>query len=137
MDRAGHLTSEAEKSRASDVPSASLDEKIDAPSTSSGESIRSQRGDQVAQNDVKEKELQVDDGEPNEEIVGVEDGTEGKLEPVKSKQPSVNNASSIPDGGLWAWLQVLGAFFLFFNSWFVILPTSPSHHVSLFLDIPK
>jgi hypothetical protein len=39
------------------------------------------------------------------------------LESSQSKGPNVNNAASIPDGGKWAWLQVLGAFFLFFNSW--------------------
>lgn len=30
---------------------------------------------------------------------------------------SVNNVSSVPNGGTKAWLQVLGAHFLFFNSW--------------------
>lgn len=38
----------------------------------------------------------------------------------KSAAPSVNNVKSIPNGGLRAWLQVLGAFFLFFNSWGII-----------------
>jgi hypothetical protein len=33
------------------------------------------------------------------------------------KAVSVNNVSAIPNGGTTAWLQVLGAFFLFFNSW--------------------
>jgi hypothetical protein len=33
------------------------------------------------------------------------------------KAVSVNNISAIPNGGTTAWLQVLGAFFLFFNSW--------------------
>lgn len=45
------------------------------------------------------------------------------LEPTatnKSAVPSVNNVKSIPNGGLKAWLQVLGAFFLFFNSWGII-----------------
>lgn len=41
-----------------------------------------------------------------------------KLEPSKSR-PSINNAAAIPNGGLTAWLQVLGAFFLFFNTWYV------------------
>jgi len=36
---------------------------------------------------------------------------------AKSANPSVNNVNAIPNGGLVAWLQVLGAFFLFFNSW--------------------
>jgi hypothetical protein len=39
------------------------------------------------------------------------------LEPVQSKHPSVKDASMIPNGGFWAWLQVLGGFFLLFNSW--------------------
>ncbi|KAI9658272.1 MAG: hypothetical protein M1821_002405 [Bathelium mastoideum] len=34
-----------------------------------------------------------------------------------SAKPSVHSLRSIPNGGLQAWLQVLGAFFLFFNSW--------------------
>ncbi|WEW55598.1 hypothetical protein PRK78_001029 [Emydomyces testavorans] len=33
---------------------------------------------------------------------------------------SVNNVSSIPNGGTRAWLQVLGAHFLFFNSWGIV-----------------
>ena len=45
-------------------------------------------------------------------------GEEGqKLEPTVSLPPSVNNVASIPNGGLAAWLQVVGSFFLFFNSW--------------------
>lgn len=34
---------------------------------------------------------------------------------------SVNNINSVPDGGLKAWLQVLGSFFLMFNTWCVFL----------------
>lgn len=45
---------------------------------------------------------------------GVEDVP---LEPVHSRHPSVRDVSSIPNGGLTAWLQVLGSFFLLFNSW--------------------
>ena len=51
------------------------------------------------------------------EHVIVEDDKLTALEPVQSRHPSVRDASSIPDGGLWAWLQVLGAFFLLFNTW--------------------
>lgn len=47
--------------------------------------------------------------------------TDGEgLRKVKSKH-SVRDAGSIPDGGLWAWLQVLGGFFLLFNSWGIIV----------------
>lgn len=31
--------------------------------------------------------------------------------------PSANDAASIPDGGLRAWLQVAGGWMLFFNTW--------------------
>jgi len=46
-------------------------------------------------------------------------GAVEKTVTVKSANPSVNNINAIPNGGLRAWLQVLGAFFLFFNSWYV------------------
>ena len=39
------------------------------------------------------------------------------LEKVASAKPSINNIKSVPNGGLTAWLQVLGSFFLFFNTW--------------------
>lgn len=35
----------------------------------------------------------------------------------KRSKFSVTNEGSIPNGGFRAWLQVLGAFFLFFNTW--------------------
>ena len=40
-----------------------------------------------------------------------------------SAKPSIHSLRSIPNGGLTAWLQVLGAFVLFFNSWYV--PADP------------
>ncbi len=36
-----------------------------------------------------------------------------------SNAVSVDSISTIPNGGLRAWLVVLGSFFLFFNSWSV------------------
>ncbi|KAI9713279.1 MAG: hypothetical protein M1828_001452 [Chrysothrix sp. TS-e1954] len=47
----------------------------------------------------------------------LENGQELKKKQSKS---SINNTSSIPNGGLKAWLQVAGAFMLFFNSWGII-----------------
>jgi hypothetical protein len=41
------------------------------------------------------------------------------LEPVQSRRSGARGVSEIPNGGLMAWLQVLGAFFLLFNSWHV------------------
>lgn len=34
-----------------------------------------------------------------------------------SSTPEVKPARTIPNGGLQAWLQVVGAFFLYFNTW--------------------
>lgn len=36
-----------------------------------------------------------------------------------STRASVNNTSQIPNGGKLAWMQVVGSFFLFFNTWYV------------------
>ncbi|TID24958.1 MFS general substrate transporter [Venturia nashicola] len=38
----------------------------------------------------------------------------------ESTRVSVNNASQIPNGGFQAWMQVVGGFFLFFNTWGII-----------------
>lgn len=38
-----------------------------------------------------------------------------------STRVSVNNTSQIPNGGTMAWMQVVGSFFLFFNTWYVWL----------------
>lgn len=51
---------------------------------------------------------------PRDDHIGAE------LETIASSKPSVNNIRSVPNGGLTAWLQVLGSFFLFFNTWGVV-----------------
>ena len=50
------------------------------------------------------------------ELIEDRKDTEKQTVQVSAKQ-SIHNTSSVPNGGLQAWLQVLGAFFLFFNSW--------------------
>ncbi|KAK3673035.1 hypothetical protein LTR78_007146 [Recurvomyces mirabilis] len=42
------------------------------------------------------------------------------LEKVASAKPSINNIKSVPNGGLKAWLQVLGSFFVYWNAWGII-----------------
>ncbi|KAF2731844.1 MFS general substrate transporter [Polyplosphaeria fusca] len=67
------------------------------------------------------EELHRDSDNGREHVMaGDGDDDEEEVQRVKSKGHSVSDASSIPNGGLWAWLQVLGAFFLFFNSWGII-----------------
>jgi hypothetical protein len=40
---------------------------------------------------------------------------------INAVAPQATHADVIPDGGLVAWLQVLGSFFLFINCWYVAL----------------
>jgi hypothetical protein len=117
--------------RASEVPSA-YDEKPEFHSRASIESIRRPNGSNGSNGERSidnDKELTEGGDELQEdEIEGDGQGLEGngregadggRLEPVKSRKSvrSVRDVGSIPDGGVTAWLQVLGAFVLFFNSW--------------------
>jgi hypothetical protein len=107
MDRAAHPV-EATASTMSDRYSAAFDEKPSRhPSTSSSKSTR--RAPERVANQLHEKEEHV-----------TEDEEEGPAaEPVHSKSSAEKDASPIPDGGFQAWLQVMGSFFLLFNSWYV------------------
>jgi hypothetical protein len=40
---------------------------------------------------------------------------------INAVPPQATHADVIPDGGVVAWLQVLGSFFLFINCWYVAL----------------
>ena len=44
----------------------------------------------------------------------LEESKDAEVTEAKESKPPVD---TIPDGGVIAWLQVLGSFFLFFNSW--------------------
>ena len=48
--------------------------------------------------------------------------------PAETLQKS---SDKIPDGGFFAWLQVAGAFCIFFNTWFVNILSPPLHAVCL------
>ena len=56
-----------------------------------------------------------DDIRPGE--VACEDGAPLSIVPSKH---SVTNIKSVPNGGTKAWLQVLGGFFIFFNTWGIV-----------------
>ncbi|KAK3110251.1 hypothetical protein LTR53_015642 [Teratosphaeriaceae sp. CCFEE 6253] len=56
----------------------------------------------------------VDHVEPSQ----ADDG--GGLEKVVSAKPSVTNINSVPNGGLRAWLVVLGSFFIYWNTWGIV-----------------
>ena len=59
---------------------------------------------------------------PNEEASGTSSDAvlEEAKEPSETKEKAnVNNTDAVPNGGLKAWLQVAGSFFLTFNTWSV------------------
>ncbi|KAF2473027.1 MFS general substrate transporter [Lindgomyces ingoldianus] len=111
MGRARNLNETSRLSVNDDIRSTAYDEKPEKQPSESSDSIQSYSRDEVENVDAEE--------ERNDHVTDSTNPT-GGLEPVESKQPSVNNVAAIPDGGFWAWLQVLGAFFLFFNSWGII-----------------
>lgn len=47
----------------------------------------------------------------------LEKDTPKEISETASPTPEVKPARTIPNGGLQAWLQVVGAFFLYFNTW--------------------
>jgi hypothetical protein len=64
---------------------------------------------QPHQSDDVEKQAQAPTSQP------AQNG--GVAPPTAPPTAHVNDMSTIPNGGLQAWLQVAGAFALFFNSW--------------------
>jgi hypothetical protein len=103
-------------------PEKRLEEKTDAPIPAS------------SQSSLHEDEKLSTADSPENQTLGqpVKDDVESKaaLSPAgipssaptaKPSQGHVNDLSSVPNGGLRAWLQVAGAFMLFFNSWYVDL----------------
>jgi hypothetical protein len=69
---------------------------------------------------IKEEDVSSEEREFSEEgTLGAEDVEKATAAPVEKKNTkiSVNNIASIPNGGIRAWMQVLGSFFIFFNTW--------------------
>jgi hypothetical protein len=128
MDRAGY---DKHPSAQPDLLQASYDDKQDAPSSLSSNSIRTHDRQTGAESEAAENEKgQETAGAAGGNVDGVAGNEEGKLSLQRSK--SVTNAASIPDGGMWAWLQVLGAFFLLFNSWCVLPYFASKVHINVY-----
>jgi hypothetical protein len=57
-------------------------------------------------------------------LTSPEDGTTAEVMEKQAEavlvKPSVHDMSSVPNGGLRAWLQVLGGFFVLFNTWGIL-----------------
>lgn len=113
-DIQGIAMDRAEYNKPGDV--APFEEKQSRTSSISSNSIRSQDRAQDSENGVKEDEKAQD--LPKDEAAVEAGGNEDQQ--LALNRPSVTNADSIPNGGMRAWLQVLGGFFLLFNSWGII-----------------
>ncbi|KAF3007454.1 hypothetical protein E8E13_004220 [Curvularia kusanoi] len=100
-----------------DSVQATYDEKINAESALSSQKSNSSLAIRDAPVEEPQEKAHVTQDDHVVDDASKVDG--GGLVPVKSKH-SVRDAGSIPNGGLWAWLQVLGGFFLLFNSWGII-----------------
>jgi MFS family permease len=103
MDATDRTTRPADAT--SDIHSPTFEDKPSEQSFTSSQPVQDDHD--AATNHTQEKQEHVTEGDE-------------ALEPVVSKHLSVRDTSSIPNGGLWAWLQVLGGFFLLFNSWGII-----------------
>jgi hypothetical protein len=72
-------------------------------------------------NDVKEKDLEsgIAATREKEELPAADaaKAVSGPGAPTPGGKAHVSDMSSIPNGGLLAWMQVVGSFFLFFNTW--------------------
>ena len=78
-----------------------------------------------------EKEVEADStesGPRNDVLRDADGGVDGRRkadgdalqEAERPQQATAAHVASIPNGGVRAWLQVVGAFFLFFNSWGIV-----------------
>jgi MFS family permease len=68
----------------------------------------------------KELELETERGRERERATEREREKEKERQEVSCSNPSATNIKHVPNGGLWAWLQVVSSFFLFMNTWGVI-----------------
>jgi hypothetical protein len=127
VDRALDVTSVNDHdNRISGVPS-TYDEKPELLSEPSLESINQPRGLNSKSSNEKDTDVMANGNAHERGVIGkdgvggVERGMENGEELTKTKSvKSVRDVGSIPNGGLTAWLQVVGAFVLFFNTWGII-----------------
>ncbi len=72
--------------------------------------------DKIEEQDVSSDEREDAEGGGILSAEDIEKATAASVEKQNTKI-SVNNVVSIPDGGIRAWMQVVGSFFIFFNTW--------------------
>ena len=78
---------------------------------------------------TQQQEDLIEASEPPFPVESAQNGTVPleKTTTTASAKPSIHNIKHVPNGGLKAWLQVLGSFFLFWNTWGAINLERPQH----------
>jgi hypothetical protein len=75
-------------------------------------------GDKIEEEDVSQDSSEEREEEEDREVKAEDVETATTMAVEKSgTRISVNNVNSIPNGGLRAWMQVVGSFFIFYNTW--------------------
>jgi len=69
----------------------------------------------------EEKEMNALDGDGHASSQKTPPATDGDTPAAHKPAGPPGPPFSVPDGGLRAWLQVLGGFMLFFNTWYVVM----------------
>jgi len=69
----------------------------------------------------EDKEMDVLDGDGHASSQNTPPATDAEAHAAPKPTGPPGPPFSVPDGGIRAWLQVLGGFMLFFNTWFVVI----------------
>jgi hypothetical protein len=104
------------------MEAASKDPQIDAPSQSATLAVNGVTSDATTQNaSVNDHEKQsngsYETNKGEKQLNGDPEKNGSAVQPATESKPQAGGPPQVPDGGLQAWLQVLGAYMLFFNTW--------------------
>jgi len=99
--------------------SASVDSLAQSHVDKDATTMPSFQGDAV--DGQEEKEMDVLDGEGHASAQNTPPITDSETPAAPKPAGPPGPPFSVPDGGLRAWLQVLGGFMLFFNTWYVVM----------------
>jgi hypothetical protein len=102
-------------------PEKQREDKLDAPIPASSQSSLHE-DEKLSTTESPEVQAQAQPVQQDDVESKAALGSAATSEPAPIAKPAhghVNDLSSVPNGGLRAWLQVAGAFMLFFNTWYV------------------
>jgi hypothetical protein len=100
--------------------SASVDSLAQSHAGEDATTMPSFRGE-AAVDGQEEKEMAVLDGDGHASSHNTPPATDAETPAAPKPAGPPGPPFSVPDGGVRAWLQVLGGFMLFFNTWYVMM----------------